>query len=204
MTRGYPDGISVVLGIAGGKSEIQSVRFDRKKFTVAQARKWLEDHKMKTGVEAATAKEAPTLNMQFQVLKTGDEHQVYGWLYVCNNADGSQVVDHSGEIVKIDTLERAAVRYMLKSQAAGSLHMCNEDGSVFKAGRIISSIVFTSHMTKALGIPDGVLPQGWFVGYLIEHEPTWQAIKNGTLKCFSIGGRAKHRLLEAAPARIAA
>ncbi len=39
------DGVDFILGIrADDGSEIQSIRFDRTKFTVAQARKWLADH----------------------------------------------------------------------------------------------------------------------------------------------------------------
>lgn len=37
-------GISAVLGIKGGKSEIQAYRFDKNKFTAAQARAWLKEH----------------------------------------------------------------------------------------------------------------------------------------------------------------
>ena len=40
-------GIDVVFGIKDGKSEIQAYRFDRKKFTPAQAKKWLKDHDAK-------------------------------------------------------------------------------------------------------------------------------------------------------------
>ncbi len=56
---GAPVGISVVFGITGTgaarKSEIQSIRFDKDKFTVAQAKAWLKDHDFKTtGFEPAT------------------------------------------------------------------------------------------------------------------------------------------------------
>lgn len=37
-------GIDVIYGIKTGKSEIQAYRFDAKKFTVAEAKKWLKDH----------------------------------------------------------------------------------------------------------------------------------------------------------------
>lgn len=38
-------GISAIFGVlANGKTEIQAYRFDRKKFTPAQAKKWLKDH----------------------------------------------------------------------------------------------------------------------------------------------------------------
>ncbi len=42
----FGKGIHAIYGRrkSDGKSEVQSIRFDRKKFTPAQARKWLKDH----------------------------------------------------------------------------------------------------------------------------------------------------------------
>lgn len=41
----FGNGIHAVYGVRrNGKSEVQSIRFDRKKFTPAEARKWLKDH----------------------------------------------------------------------------------------------------------------------------------------------------------------
>jgi len=37
-------GIDFIYGIKDGKSEIQAIRFDAKRFTPAEARKWLSDH----------------------------------------------------------------------------------------------------------------------------------------------------------------
>jgi hypothetical protein len=49
-------GVHFIYGIKDGKSEVQSVRFDKSKFTPEEAKAWLEKHKMKTGVVAATGK----------------------------------------------------------------------------------------------------------------------------------------------------
>lgn len=50
---GFPKGVSVILGIKGTgknkKSEIQSIRFDKKLWTIEAAKKWLKDHGFKTG-----------------------------------------------------------------------------------------------------------------------------------------------------------
>lgn len=46
-------GIDFIYGIKGGKSEIQTIRFDAGKFTTAQAKAWLTEHKFKTSVEPA-------------------------------------------------------------------------------------------------------------------------------------------------------
>lgn len=54
--KGGP-GIDFIYGITSdGKVEIQSIRFSADKFTVAEAKKWLEDHGFKTTVEAASGK----------------------------------------------------------------------------------------------------------------------------------------------------
>jgi len=51
----FGSGIDVIWGItAGGKTEVQSIRFDSSKFTTDEARTWLKEHKYKTGVTAAT------------------------------------------------------------------------------------------------------------------------------------------------------
>jgi len=46
------DGVSIIIGKLKtdltGSTVTQAYRFDKKKFTVAQARKWLKDHKIDT------------------------------------------------------------------------------------------------------------------------------------------------------------
>jgi hypothetical protein len=45
MRRGnIAPGIDAIYGIKSGKSEVQAYRFDAKKFTVKEAKKWLKDH----------------------------------------------------------------------------------------------------------------------------------------------------------------
>ena len=51
-------GITAILGIKDGKSEVQSVRFDKTKFEPDQAKKWLKDHDFKVDTfEEAVAKQ---------------------------------------------------------------------------------------------------------------------------------------------------
>ena len=49
-------GISVIFGIKNDKSRIQTIRFDRKLWTVARAREWLKRHGYKSSIEAASGK----------------------------------------------------------------------------------------------------------------------------------------------------
>jgi len=58
-------GISFLIGFKkGGGSEIQSVHFDKKKFTAAQAKAWLKKHKFKTAVEAASEAVMPDYSFE--------------------------------------------------------------------------------------------------------------------------------------------
>jgi len=51
---GFPRSISVIFGIKNSKSRIQTIRFDRKLWTVARAREWLKAHGYKSSIEAAS------------------------------------------------------------------------------------------------------------------------------------------------------
>lgn len=54
---------------------------------------------------------------------------------------------------------------------------------------LIASIVLTSEVQKALGIPDATVPQAWFVGFEVPPE-TFAKVKEGSRLMFSIEGEA--------------
>ena len=41
---------------------------------------------------------------------------------------------------------------------------------------------------SALGIPDGTIPEGWWVGFRVSDPDVWEKVKDGTYKMFSIEG----------------
>jgi len=119
-----------------------------------------------------------------------DKQLAYGWLYVSRRKDGSQVVDHSGEVVSIEELEKAATAYALDHREAKEMHT---GGS---AGRLVEIWVSTPEKRAAMGIPDGILPDGIWVGYKVDDTGTWKKIRSGQLKMFSLGGRALRQALK--------
>jgi hypothetical protein len=175
-------GIDFVYGVSDdGKAVVQSVRFDSGEWTPAEAKEWLSDHGFAiSGFEPALEK-AFTVEIAKVV---PDQHLVFGWLYVSKTANGEQVVDHSGDTIAIDELERAAYGYMLNSRTAGDMHQR------VGVGRAVASMVFTPEVKAALGIPEGLVPDGWWIGFKIDDTTTWERIKSGELKMFSIGGKA--------------
>jgi len=56
IPSGFPSGVSVIYGIKNGKTSIQSIRFDKDKWTIDEAKKWLKDHGFKSYIEPAATK----------------------------------------------------------------------------------------------------------------------------------------------------
>ena len=118
-----------------------------------------------------------------------DQRLVFGWLYVSRKADGTQVVDHSQEIVRPEVLEKASYGFVLESRKQGEMHV------KIGVGRLVECIVFTPEKRAAMRIPDGIVPDGIWVGFKVDDDDVWQKIKDGTYTMFSFGGRAIRRAL---------
>ena len=56
---------------------------------------------------------------------------------------------------------------------------------------LIESVVFTEEKMMAMGIPEGVLPVGWWIGFQVTDADVWEKVKNGTYSMFSIEGEAQ-------------
>jgi hypothetical protein len=115
----------------------------------------------------------------------GDRRQVFGWANVAVRADGEEIVDWQEDIVEIEELENAAYDFTASFGTAGEMH---RRGGV---GRLIESVVFTKEKAAAMGIPDGYMPEGWWVGFHIDDGEAWEKVKDGTYTMFSIEGRAR-------------
>lgn len=123
----------------------------------------------------------------FRITKTDtDKRLVFGWALVSATADGQKIIDHQGDIVEQDELEQGAYEYVLNFRDAGEEH----NASLRKKARMVESVVFTEEKLKAMNIPAGTVPYGWWIGFYVDDDKTWELIKNGTYKMFSIEGRA--------------
>lgn len=190
---GAPAGVSAVFGVRpDGAAEIQSLRFDRKKFTPARAKAWLREHGFKTGgFETATGStKKSAFELAIPITKIDEDQRLaFGWLYVTRKADGSQVVDHSGETISIDELERAGYGFVLNSRRAKAMHAGAD------VGRLAELLVSTPEKRAAMGVPDGILPDGIWLGVKVDEDEAWAGVKSGRYKMFSLGGKAIRRAL---------
>lgn len=136
-----------------------------------------------TGDEAKRSVSEPN----FHIAKTENEKRlVFGWALVSADSAGNQIIDSQGDIVDQDELETGAYEYVLNFRDAGEEHI----GSLRKKARMVESVVFTDEKLQAMGIPAGTVPCGWWIGFYVDDDATWERIKNGTYKMFSIEGRA--------------
>lgn len=108
---------------------------------------------------------------------------VFGWASIVAKADGTVVVDHQGDVIEPDELEQAAYRFMSESRASGQDH----DGQPTD-GEVIESMVMTTEKARAMGIPDGVMPTGWWLGVHIPDADAFAKTRSGERAFFSIEG----------------
>ena len=141
--------------------------------------------KTHAGMEKAAEKNAAM--HKFKVFKSDDEEQlVFGWANIAIRADGDQEPDLQGDVVDPDVLEKAAYRFVEFYRVSGEMH----NGEPKTAGVMIESVVFTQEKMEAMGIPPGIVPEGWWIGFHVLDPDVWEKVKNGQYSMFSIEGDA--------------
>lgn len=126
------------------------------------------------------------LSVGFDIYKARDDEQlVSGWANVAIDKDGKAPLDWQDDVIAPETLEKAAMQFMMDYRGSGEMHKGNSKGTV------VESIVLTKEKQKAIGIPDGVVPEGWFITVKVHDPEVFAKVKDGTYKMFSIQGSAK-------------
>lgn len=130
--------------------------------------------------DRATVKKA----LEFAVVsKNEDQRVVYGWFSVVETADGKPIVDLQGDFISPEDLEAASWQFVKEWRQGGEMHVGRAPND------LVASLVFTPEMKKALGIPDGCIPSGWFGGFRVP-DATFAKVKGGSRLMFSIEGEA--------------
>lgn len=128
---------------------------------------------------------------EIPIMKINDEkRQVFGWASVAVRVGGEVIEDSQEDVIDIEVLEEAVYAYTTNFGVAGEMHEKSD------VGKLIESVVFTKEKAYAMGIPENILPQGWWVGYEIHDDEVWEKVKNGTYSMFSIEGFAERVDLE--------
>lgn len=126
------------------------------------------------------------LSVMFDVTKAKEDRGlVSGWANVSANADGSIPLDWQDDVIPPEVLEKAAINFMLDYRESGEMHRGDTKGVV------VESIVLTKEKQECMGIPEGTVPQGWFITVKVLDPEVFAKVKDGTYKMFSIQGKLK-------------
>lgn len=122
----------------------------------------------------------------FQIHKSNDEKMLaFGWASVAITIEGEQITDYQQDRIDIEDLEAAAYEFVQFYREGGEMH---ERGD---CAILVESIVFTKEKILAMGIPEGTVPEGWWIGFKVLDEEVWEKVKDGTYSMFSIEGEAE-------------
>jgi hypothetical protein len=114
-----------------------------------------------------------------------EQQLVFGWANVTVQEDGSTPFDWQGDITSTEMMESAAYDFVLQHGLANQEHNWGSE-----CGWFVESMMFTKDKMQALGIPEGLVPEGWFVGFYIPDPVVYQKVKDGEYNMFSIEGTA--------------
>lgn len=115
-----------------------------------------------------------------------EQKLVFGFANVTVQEDGTAPFDWQGDVIKTEDLEAAAYNYVLAHGLANQEH---EYGT--ECGWLVESFMFTKEKMDILGIPEGIVPEGWWVGFYIPDPDVYAKVIDGTYNMFSIEGRAE-------------
>lgn len=122
---------------------------------------------------------------KFKIAKKDDDKMLaFGWANVSVTIDGEVVEDYQEDIVEPEELEQAAYAFVELYREGGEMH---ERGG---AAVLVESVVFTEEKLKAMEIPEGTVPIGWWIGFKVTDPDVWERVKDGTYSMFSIEGEA--------------
>ena len=169
----FAAGIHAVWGVKpDGKTKLQAVKFDAKKFTKEAADMWLDGMHLKPLPTMPTVKKG-------LVVKSEDERIVGGVVYAPDEVDAQGDYTDSHEIWK-----------GLKS------HMIQSDGKIcLMHDGVRKNVAIVECFQPDEDIMKGgeVLPAGsWYLSVYVppEMEAVWRAVKKGDITGFSMGGQA--------------
>lgn len=126
------------------------------------------------------------IGVDFNIYKAREDEQlVSGWANVAIDKNGEVPLDWQDDVIAPETLEKAAMQFMMDYRGSGEMHKGNSKGTV------VESIVLTKEKQRAIGIPEGTVPEGWFITVKVHDPAVFAKVKDGTYRMFSIQGTAK-------------
>lgn len=114
------------------------------------------------------------------------ERLVFGWANVpfpIEKGDKPKV-DLQNDRIYLDDLEKAVYDYVEFSGEGDEMH------TEPVVARVVESFIVTPEKMAKMGLSEGTLPLGWWIGLRVLDDAAFEKVRNGTYKMFSIGGSA--------------
>lgn len=128
-------------------------------------------------------------NITAEIKKTNDEERmVYGFASVADDGSGT-LIDRQGDMISEAELVKAAHRFMKTAREGKVMH----EGQ--PKAEIVESMVLRPDVAKALGVED-FKKTAWVIGMKVYDDDTWERVKKGELKAFSIGGKGRRKSVQ--------
>lgn len=120
-----------------------------------------------------------------------DKRLAFGWASIAYLADGTLVDDKQGDVLDdMEEVEKSAYSFVVDCRDGGEMHFRRGIGT------LVESMVFTPEKIEKMGIPQGAVPLGWWVGFRVSDDEVWKAIKDGKYRMFSVHGRGTRKALD--------
>jgi len=120
---------------------------------------------------------------EFEIIRKDDaQRMVYGWANQITKS-GAPVQDLQGDIIEPEEMVKFTTEYMKTARVSKLMH---RGGQI---GQVVHSFPLTYEIAKSLGLTTDT--EGWLVGVYIANDDVWQAVQDGKLTSFSIGGTGK-------------
>ena len=117
-----------------------------------------------------------------------DKRLVFGWANIIKDEQGQLLLDRQDDFIDSeDELEKAAYQYVLNSRDGGEMHIRKG------VSTMVESVVLTKEKQAALGIPEGVVPTGWWIGFKVLDDRVWSQVKKGDYVGFSVHGTGQRQ-----------
>ena len=133
----------------------------------------------------------PVTKRRIKIQKSDSERmQIFGWASVAVTEDGTTLEDWQGDVIDPGDLENAAYTFVNLYREGGEMHV--RGGTAY----LIESVMFTKEKMESMGIPEGTLPEGWWVGFQVTDADVWEKLKDGTYSMFSVEGTGEREEIE--------
>lgn len=127
----------------------------------------------------------PGSSETFDIKKYYDDEQlVFGWASVAKDKDGNRPIEWQGDEIEMFEMEPAVYDFVLTQGITKEMHRVEK-----AKGQVVESVIFTKEKMAAMGIPEGTVPEGWWVGFKLADKDTFMKVKAGIYKMFSIEGK---------------